>query len=1647
MAVESNSFQARPIAGNEALGTSCEIPNLRLQEILDRYAAESPDAIALIFGSDELSYAEMVVRANRLSRHLMALGVVEGSRVGLEMPRGIDAVIAMIAILKCGAAWVPMESEWPERRRNHIFDDAELILVITPLFMTEAENAVSALPDYSPESRAEASSAAYVIYTSGSTGVPKGVEVAHRSVVDLVLNAEYATFDATTRFLHVFSLTSDVSVMEIWTPLLHGGTLVIAPPEQLSCSALKTVITNQAVTDGVLPSAWFHQQVRAEPLTFNGMRSLMVGVESLRPDLAEVVMATSPNLRLVHGYGPTETTVYSIYHVVTPEDTGSEQLPIGLPRPNAYASILDACGLPVSGQEVGELYLGGPGVAIGYVNAPESASRFISDHYAPGQRLYRTGDLAHWNDQGAICFNGRIDRQFKVRGYRIEPAEIERAAESISGVTSAYVSLHESVYGEQQIVVHCAVAPSAAIDAGALRSRLADILPSHMVPSHCVTVDALPLTTTGKVDPAALPAVGVPHATSLIPHDGEKSDAVSAEVARLWVEHLGLADPDATFAEAGGSSLTAMRLIAQIEHNFGVRIQLSQLIENGTLSALTAAILSNTTTTAESSTPVLAVHRENGTVPATAAQRALWVHQQRFPHSAVYNEVMALRVRGRLDEAALQNALNQVAARHEALRSSLHLVEDRLELRVAHDLTFPFRAMDVAADALSTVVRALAREPFDLECGPVVRAHLLRLGLNEYVLLLSSHHAFMDGWSADLLFSDLQRYYSAQLSGVQANDDQPTQFSDVARWQHELHMGGHFDPHMDYWQETLSGRPANCGLPLDRPRPAQPSGNGALACSRLSQELVERVDSTAKGCGVTRFAVLMAALHLLISRYAGTDDVTIGTGSSGRDEAASFSAVGFLTNTVLVRSQIDASDSFHTLLTKIRTQLAGAYAHQRLPYATLASAMGTSSEMNAPFLQVLLVPEDVYRHEFNLGDTSVRFEYFDIGISKFDLTIFVAPDGNSLQLLAEYDSDIFNPDTIARALANLTTLLDAAVARPDTPVSELPIMTAEESALVIGGFDGPVTTEELRLLHAQVEAWAELTPNAPAVRCAGKSLSYIELSEGANRLANYLGDQGVTPGDRVAVALPRGIETIVAFLAVLKAGATYVPVDPAYPEARRQMILEDAAPVYEISQATFGRDAAVVAMSPSEAPFVSTSLDHPVYVMYTSGSTGTPKGMEITHRNVADMLVGVRHVGLSTEPGHGRHLHTSATAFDMSTHEIWVPLTSGGCVIVAPPPLMTAEQARELIARQGITHAFLPTALFHRWTADDPECLSGLETLIVGGEVLDCDRVVNVMRSAPGLRFVHAYGPTEATVCSTYHILNGIEQATAPLPIGRPTANTVLRVLGAGGEVQPIGVVGELCIGGPGLTRGYLGRPGVTADRFVADDADPTLRLYRTGDLAKWNADGTITFCGRDDDQVKLNGFRVELGEVEAALRTHPFVVDVCAVKRVEGNDPAYLVAYYTGTVEVSPLELADLAASVLPAHMTPRIFVRIPAIPLNGNGKVDRAALPEPQFNSLPEVGVPAVGWSTTEERMAAVWRAVLHAQVVGLDETLFDIGGGSLHVTRIHLQVVKEFDVSNLRLVDLFAHPTIRTLARFVDSLRSANTAEQSAKKGSSS
>jgi amino acid adenylation domain-containing protein/non-ribosomal peptide synthase protein (TIGR01720 family) len=1654
----------------------------------------TPEATAVIAGAEELSFRQLDVRANRLARHLRSLGVGAESIVGLCMDRTLGAVIGILGILKAGAAYVPLDPDYPKARLAQILAEAGSSLVVTRDALADAVHVdgvrrvrldgdafaidmesgarlpVTSLPSH----------LCYVLFTSGSTGKPKGVAIEHKNLANYVRGiATRLGLPEGATYAHVSTFSADLGNTSLYPPLCLGGTLHVVPDE----------LTRDP--DGI--AAYFHERPvdllklapthlaallgGAHPERVLPRQIVVVGGEGLTWELVERVERLAPGVRILNHYAPTECTCGVLtYPVLESPRPATPIAPLGRPLPNGRVYILDQNQEPVPTGVPGEVFVGGAQVGRGYLGRPDlTAERFLRDPFVPdpAARMYRSGDRARFLPDGSVMFLGRVDHQVKIRGFRIELGEIEAALAAHPAVRESIVVVQEPTPGDRRLAAFVVPRGEEVPSPSELRAHLAAALPDYMVPAQLRTIATIPLNANGKIDRAALLALADEEVET------EELTAprtpVEEVLAGIWAdvferERVSVHD---RFADLGGHSLLAIQIIARARVAFQVEIPLRAIFEAPTVAALAERVeAARAEGLAVEAPPVTRVPRD-APLPLSFSQERLWFLDQLEPGSAAYNVPIGMRLGGALDAQALERALLALCRRHEVLRTTfttvagkpVQVIHAEPNLRLALD---DLSALPAAAreDVARREAEVEAQRPFDLAKGPLVRARLLRLAEDDHVLLLTLHHIVSDAWTRGILAKEIAALYVAGDEPITLRA-LPIQYADYAAWQRAFLQGPVLDELLAYWKKQLVGAPAALELPTDRPRPPVQSGRGGRRFLDLPVELGRALHDLARRENATPFMALLAGFYALLHRYTGQDDISIGTPVANRARPETEGLIGFFVNTLVLRAQMSPETSYRELLARVREACLSGYAHQELPFERLVSELAPERDLSRPPLfQVMFAYQAEPTARIDLHGLTMRPMSGESGTSKFDLILGVTESARGLHALIEFATDLFDPSTIERMLGHLTVLLEGIVKAPDARLADLPLLPAAERHQLLAEWNVETAAHPRGLTaHGWFERQVDRTPDAPAATYEGKTLSYRQLDARANQVAHFLRKRGVGPDVLVGLSTERSMDMLVGLLGILKAGGAYLPLDPEYPKDRLAFMAEDAKVSVVLTQAKVAEvlpvsahavekvrldaDWATIAEEPSERLPSTSTPDNLAYVIYTSGSTGKPKGVMVEHYNVVRLFE-------ATDPWYGFGPSDVWTmfhsyAFDFSVWEIWGALFYGGRVVIVPYWVSRNPEAfHELLGKEKVTVLSQTPSAFRQLVRVDEEAGAeararlALRYVIFGGEALDLGDLrpwwAHHADTSPQL--VNMYGITETTVHVTYRPV-GLADLERPWSsvIGRAIPDLSVYILDKHRKLAPIGVPGEMFVGGAGVARGYLHRAELTAERFIDDPFRAGARLYKTGDLARYLANGDIEYLGRIDHQVKIRGFRIELGEIEAVLDAHPAVREAVVLAREDGPGEKRLVAYLVCREGEAPTaaELRAYVKQSLPDMMVPAAFVLLDALPLTANGKVDRRALPAPEEGERAAAGSEyAAPSSPAEEELSRIWAAALRLPKVGVHDNFFELGGDSI----LSIQIVARAREAGLHLTprQIFQHQTIAELAAAAGTLESVS-AEQGA------
>ncbi|WP_256602134.1 non-ribosomal peptide synthase/polyketide synthase [Pseudomonas sp. RIT412] len=1616
----------------------------------ERLTALHPEREALRCGDQVLSYQQLDQRANQLAHYLRAQGVGRESLVGVATLRSLEMVIALYAVVKAGAAYVPLDPEYPVDRLRYMLEDAGIGLllshdpVIDDLPVIEGLQVLNldrlALDDQpvtAPVVEIHPEQLAYMIYTSGSTGKPKGAGNTHAALFNrLAWMQDAYQLDATDAVLQKTPFSFDVSVWEFFWPLMVGARLVMAQPgDHRDPALLRALITDQQITTlHFVPSMLAAFMAQDDMAGCASLKRIVCSGEALPADLARDTLQRLPNAGLFNLYGPTEAAI-DVTHWTCVNEPGAS-VPIGRPIANLQIHILDSRLNPQPIGVPGELYIGGAGLARGYHQRPGlTAERFVASPFGHGERLYRTGDLARWRADGAVEYLGRLDHQIKLRGLRVEIGEIESALLDHPAVNEAVVVARQLATGMQLVGYLVAEA----FDEEQLRTQLKQRLPDYMVPAHLVMLDKFPLSANGKLDRKALPEPQVQQRDFEAPLDG-----VESELAALWQDLLGVEQVGRRdhFFELGGHSLLAIQLVAQVRRDLSLELPLRALFDAPVLADL-AQYLS--TRAERAALPALLPRGEHDVAPQSFAQQRLWFLAQLEPDSAAYNLPCVLKLSGALQIDALQRSFDALAARHESLRTCFQPGEQGIPLQrilpvssvkmVRHDL---HDSANVEAD-FSELAHAFMNQPFDLDAERAPwRVALVRVAEDQWRLLLCMHHIISDGWSVQVMLEDFATLYRAFSSGENASlPSLGVHYADYAIWQREVLSGKERERQLSWWREALGDEHPVLELPADRSRPAERDGQGGRHAFVLPQALADQLRQTARTQDVTLFMLFLASFDTLLYRLSGQRDLRIGVPVAGRAELQTQGLIGFFVNTLVLRAQVSGDQPFTQLLAQVKDNLLGAHAHQDLPFEQLVEALQPARSLSVnPLFQVS------YNHQqqpdmslLQFDGLSCEAQQWDIKGAQFDLVLgtFEHQDGRISGYL-DYATDLFDASTVERLYGQLLTVLNAVCAQPHTAIGDLPLLSEADLAALDRWNTPPFSPYVDRPIHELIADHARLRPEAIALVHGEQHLTFAEFDRRANQLAHALRARGIGTEVRVAIAMERGVDLWLSFMAVLKAGGAYIPLDPDYPTERLRYMLEDGGVKLLISHdAALNRvpvgdvpllnlDRLDVSNEPVTAPNVVIHPQQLAYLIYTSGSTGKPKGAAIAHGDISMHIqtIGERYRFTPED----RKFHFLSISFD-GAHEGWMmPLCYGARVVLRDQELWSVEQTYDTLIREGITVASFPPSYLRQlsdWAGLQGKG-PGVKTYCFAGEAFSREMLHDVIRNLQPLWIINGYGPTETVVTPTLWLASAdtADFTTAYAPIGDLVGDRQGYVMDADLNPLPQGLAGELYLGGA-VARGYLDRPGATAERFLPHPFRPGERLYRSGDRVRLNSEGLLEYLGRIDHQIKIRGFRIEAGEIEAALKGCEGVREALVIVR-DSPSGKRLLGYVGGDVKGSGLNedsLKQQLGNTLPEYMVPAHIMVMERLPQLPNGKLDRNALPDPhvghQTFEAPQ--------GEREAQLAEVWQQLLGIQGVSRRDSFFELGGDSIQ----SLAVITRLRQVGLKLLpkDVFSHPRLKDLA----------------------
>lgn len=1656
-------------------------------DFFEAQVVKTPNNLALAYEETELTYAELNERANRVAHFLLRqkkVGVDE--LVGVMIERSEWMLVAVLGLLKAGCAYLPIDPAYPvERQVAMLRDSACRVLLTTNRLESRVGGQVDSLcdvsqvgagqPSFNPRMRASANRLAYVIYTSGSSGTPKGVMIEHGNLMNtLGWRQSFYGFSPADVNLQIPSLSFDSSVVDIFSILISGGRLILLKEEsRTNLEYLEQLINRHKVSRFLVVPSFYRVLLTELDNKLAGLKTITLAGEAVSIDLVESHFACLPGVGLVNEYGPTENTVCSTACYLRAEERA---ITIGKSISNVTAYILNERLEKTVPGEHGEICLAGKGLARGYWrNASLTAEKFIPNPYGgPGERLYRTGDLGRINEDGNIEFLGRIDRQVKIRGHRIELGEIENLLLQHPRVKESAVEAREVIPSQKELVAY--IRSDDDLPSDELKKHLGDALPGYMMPSHFVFLRRFPRSPNGKLDRHALPNPTPELKREYIaPATSLQKEMAEVMQNLLGIKQIGMED---NFFELGAHSLIVSQFVARINRIPSCHTTIKDLFAGPTIAELSRKI--ETCPAQVSNTFSIPIISRDSRIPLTFQQEQVWFLHKLVPENVAYNAQFTIHFTGDLDKEILEKSLSEIIKRHEILRTTFPEVDGEPVQRIH----VPWEAKIQETDLRHLPVTERERraeqliqhelsKPFDYTRLPLIRWYLYRLSEQESILLNVEFHFVHDGWSVAVFLRELKALYNAYRQGAPSTlEDVPLQLADYAAWQRGVGRESVLQHQLEYWVKELEGHPPVLNLHTDKPRPKSPSLKGGMIEQDLPVELYRSLRSFSRQHGVTLFTTLFAAFSNLLFQYTGQKEILVGTAVANRTSGEMENVLGMLVNMLPLRSDLSGNPSFIELLSRTRESLFQALAHQDVPLQLIVEKLQPARVpgMN-PLFQTIFSFHDSPVPDLDFDGATGRVTIRHTDSAKVDINVICVPiaeqrigrderqDNDRLTLMWEYNSDLFDRETMQRMVDNFIVMLRAIVARPEAGIGRIEMLSNEERARVLHEFnntevDYPAEKTIQRLFEEQVER----TPDNIAIICEERELTYRQLNASANRLAHYLRTRhGIEADELVGLMVDRSERMVVGIMGILKAGGAYLPLDPADPESRLAYKVSDAGAKVILTEAKHSQKLTAfpqpvilldsleneLSTYPETNPQSTNTSDDLLYAIYTSGSTGKPRGVLATHRSVVN-LVNWYATKLSLAENDCMLL-IAPLSFDLAQKNLFAPLSNGASVCLSERIIGDYPAIADCIARQRVSLVnATPSALYPLFETEDFEKLHSLRKVIFGGEPVRLKKLLRWLAS-PHCRaeIINGYGPTECSGVVCAYSLNGGAQKVEQLPIGKPINNTLAYILTAEQQLLPTGIPGEIHIGGAGLTRGYLNHESLTREKFIPNPFRAGESFYRTGDIGRWLPDGNIEFMGRNDEQTKVRGYRIEPGEIEAALESLEKISGAVVLATADNESNNCLTAYLVGLEKISVTEIRSHLKRTLTEYMIPTRFVQVESFPLTRNGKIDRVRL-----QALEEAGMDTgIAYvepgSETERRLAAVWQEVLGVERVGTGDDFFALGGHSLLVTRV-ISRVREIFKLELPINSMFEDPTLAGFAERIDTLLWSRTSVQTSASG---
>ncbi|RAL24620.1 non-ribosomal peptide synthetase [Thermoflavimicrobium daqui] len=1654
--------------------TDVDLPQICLHQLFERQAQQTPDLEAVVIGNELITYQELNKRANQIAHFLVEMGVKPNTPVGLFMERSIDMVVVLVGVLKSGGAYLPIDPEVPKERVHQILQEAKSPLCICNndlqelrhseltsfVILEEVKDIISLLPEHNLDVNVTPDDMVSVYYTSGTTGTPKCVANIHRGYVNKMLAMQRAyQLKIGETLLQKASIAFDDSSVEIFWPLISGGRVALMEPGlHRDPRAIVEALIHYKVTYMYVVSSMLSrilEEIREDERdSFIGLKGVFAGADPLTSDIVDRFFKKLPG-KLYNTWGSTEVSIDATIHTCTLDDLHEDGvICIGKPFDNVYVYILDEKMHPVPVGEVGDLYVAGVGVSRGYLNqSKRNAKVFLQNPFQEGT-MYKTGDKGYYRPDGSIMFLGRVDNQVKIRGIRIELEEIEKVLRKEQKVKEAIVLLREEIPGIKRLVAYVVLHGGEELTISQLKAGMKNYLPQYMMPHFIIFLDKMPLNQNNKINKKALPAP-----SAIRPNVESEYVAPSSELEEwltgifaevLHIEKVGIKDD---FFELGGDSISATQVMTRIRAFLDQDAPLKLLFEHKTVAEL-ASYFHDYEPANEVKT-IQQIPRNREAFPASFAQERLWIMQELDKNQPVYNEPIAFRIKGHLNSTALIHALQKIVERHETLRTSFKMEDEQLTQVIVDELKLDIPVYDLTTmpteerkDYAHKVMYGDARKPFELQTAPLFRAMLFKLKDEEWFLYMNMHHIITDAWSFLVLLKELNILYDAfQNDKLCPLEPLSFQYLDFSSRQRNWLERGEITRQLDFWKADLEGMPTVLQLPTDYPRPAVLTYDGDKLYFSIDSSLVKRIRELAKSSHASEYMVFLSAFNLLLHRYSGQKEILIGSPTANRNQHGLEHLIGFFVNTLVIKSIYKPGTSFFDYFNEVKERCFTIFHHQDVPFERLVSELQPERNMDySPLVQVMFAFQNKMEESLELPGLNVELINLNNHTAKYDMTMFLTENSREeYQGVLEFNSNLFKKSTIERLVENFVTLLEQVVLDSKKELAAYSIVSGAELAQIMKLND---TDHEFEMccLHELFERQAQLTPDHTAVVFGDESLTYRELDVLSNQLAHYLiSEKGIGPDQIISICIERSIEIVVGLLGILKAGGAFLPLDTESPPERWRQIIMNSGSKLCLTQLSLSQslpndmmDVVVLelnhkdifATASKDKPMVHVTPEHLVSVYYTSGSTGVPKGVANLHKGWVNRMIWMQRY-FKLKPGETVLQKTTLT-FDDAAVEFFWPLMVGGRIALMKPNLHRDPRAilDDAIQYQAVHLQFVPSMLnmvLDEITPEDIKKLSSLRSCISSGEALSPKTVNRFFETMPGT-LNNTWGATEVSIDSTIHTCT-IEDTkdTGPVCVGKPIDNNYVYILDEHLQPVPIGVVGDLYLAGVGLAREYLNDSEKTDRAFISNPFTSGERMYKTGDRGYFREDGSIKFIGRADNQVKIRGMRVELGEIENVLQKHPLVKDVVVVIKKETDDLKRLIAFIIPSDPEGireDKEIRNYLKSKLPEYMVPSFLFYLEQFPLNSNGKVDRNQLLQQDLVFHLDHESYVAPQSMAEIALAEIWMDLLKLNRVGVLDRFFELGGHSLLATQVLSRIRRRFGVE-IPLQEIFLKETIQELA----------------------